>query len=83
MTTFSLTGFESDGRKDFCKSVFSAFPNRFEDLIHEQSDSVLAEILFKKQCGRLMEFIDFYIDKILFNVPSQKGKDTIFSKQFH
>jgi hypothetical protein len=75
MTTFLLTGFESDGRKDFC--------NPQTDLIRERIDSVVAEMLFKQQCGRLMEFIDFYIDKILFNVPSQKGKDTIFSKQFH
>jgi hypothetical protein len=51
--------------------------------VSELIDSVVAEMLFKQQCGRLMEFIDFYIDKILFNVPSQKGKDTIFSKQFH
>ncbi len=69
--------------KIFVNPYFSASPNRFEDFIHEQSDSVFAEILFKKQCGLLMEFIDFYNDKILFNVPGQKGKDTIFSKQCH
>jgi hypothetical protein len=61
MTTFSLTGFESDGRKYFCKSVVFGNPH------HEQIYCLM----------EFNQFIDLYIDKILFNVPGQKGEDTI------
>jgi hypothetical protein len=74
MTTFSLTGFESDGRKYFCKSV--VFGNPQTDLIHEQF------LEDRHSCGHLIRLLAHLLNAT-YLYPENEAQDkfsTIKSK---